>query len=67
MDKLTEALTVKVTSDVAELFMRLASVDGLNASELLRLLIDTHIHKKQDEFILLQRAFNKQGLPEKFE
>lgn len=64
MDKLTEAMTTKVTSDVAELFMRLAAVDGLSASELLRSLIDAHIHKKQDEFILLQRAFTKQGLPQ---
>lgn len=63
-EKLTEQLTVKVSEEMANLVHRLACADGISAADLLRSLIEGHIAKKHDEYILLSKAFGGIGKPE---
>lgn len=62
-EKLSEQITVKVSESVSNTFTRLANVEGVSPSDLLRNLIDVYIQKKHEDFILLSKAFAIQVNP----
>lgn len=58
MDKLIDAVTIRISHDDHEALRRLADVDGLGVSELIRSLIDSHVAMKQRQYEALHAAFS---------
>lgn len=56
-EKLIDAVTIRLSHEDHEALRRLADVDGMGVSELLRTLIDSHMAAKRRQFESLQAAF----------
>ena len=56
-EKLIDAVTIRLSHEDHEALRRLADVDGMGVSELLRTLIDAHMAEKRRQFESLQAAF----------
>ena len=57
MEKLLDAVTIRLSSDDHASLRLVADADGMSVSELLRSLIDAHMAEKRRQFESLQAAF----------
>lgn len=58
-EKLLDAVTIRLSHDDHEALRRLADVDGMGVSELIRSLIDSHVALKRRQYEALHAALGQ--------